>query len=331
MFSIIANNHRNLTSLFKAPLELEYGVFHCSELTANNLEYEQTIDAFSEKWEHWNNLGEESTQKQQIWESEQKKWYLSLYGYKDLQNFAESLQRCPVILDAGCGTGFKSQWIATLAPHSLVIGMDASTSIYNAASRFKTTKNLVFVRGDISNNSLCDSVIDFINCDQVLHHTTNPQSTLREFGRVSKASGKLNAYVYAKKALPRELLDDFFARNTKNFKLEEVWKLSEQLTTLGRLLHELNIEADFPDIPALGIKGGPQNLQRFIYWNFIKCFWNPNYGEEVSIATNFDWYAPNTSHKYSESEFRELFRRTGWQQEFIHSEPACWTGRFILQ
>jgi len=28
--------------------------------------------------------------------------------------------------------------------------------------------------------------------------------------------------------------------------------------------------------PELGIKGGKYDLQRFIYWNFLKCFGTPN-------------------------------------------------------
>ena len=74
------------------------------------------------------------------------------------------------------------------------------------------------------------------------------------------------------KGLPRELLDDYFRENHAVFSKKQLWKLSEEVLALGKMLNELNIRANFPDLPSLGIKGGEMDLQRFIYWNFIKCF-----------------------------------------------------------
>ena len=51
-----------------------------------------------------------------------------------------------------------------------------------------------------------------------------------------------------------------------------MWDFSEQMTILGKKLSDLNIEIDVPDIPFLSIKGGKYDIQRFIYWNFIKMF-----------------------------------------------------------
>lgn len=108
----------------------------------------------------------------------------------------------------------------------------------------------------------------------------------------------------------------------------DIWEMSKQLTTLGKQLAELNVELDFPDIPALGIRGGKQDLQRFIYWNFIKCFWNESMGEEVSVSTNFDWYSPSNAFRYNKDEFLTMCAEAGWKSEFLHSEEACWSGRF---
>lgn len=74
--------------------------------------------------------------------------------------------------------------------------------------------------------------------------------------------------IFIEKALPRELIDDYFRTNTHNIPDAEIWQLSEQLTELGKRLSALQISFESPEIPLLGIKAGTYDIQRFIYWNF---------------------------------------------------------------
>jgi hypothetical protein len=104
--------------------------------------------------------------------------------------------------------------------------------------------------------------------------------------------------------------------------------MSEQLTELGRRLSELNVSFDAPAIPALGIKGGPMDIQRFVYWNFLKCFWNPDLGRETSVVTNFDWYSPSNARRFSEAEVRGIVAANGLAEAHFHAEEACYSGRF---
>ena len=104
--------------------------------------------------------------------------------------------------------------------------------------------------------------------------------------------------------------------------------LSEQLTVLGKKLSELKIEINFPDIPLLGIKGGRQNLQRFVYWNFLKCFWNEENGFKNSQMINYDWYSPSQAFRYSKEEFKRMLQDNKLSTVFFHQEHACYSGRF---
>jgi hypothetical protein len=104
--------------------------------------------------------------------------------------------------------------------------------------------------------------------------------------------------------------------------------MSEQLAELGRRLSALNVEIDVPEIPELGIKGGIYDIQRFIYWNFLKCFWNAELGAETSILTNFDWYSPSNARRFSEAEVHAIVSANGMREIFFHSEEACYSGRF---
>lgn len=255
-------------------------------------------------------------------------WYLKLYGFSDEEALRSFVARQKVILDAGAGYGFKSAYLASLSPDTLVVSMDLSESIYLAAERYGDVQNIIFVRGDIASTPLPDGSVDFVSCDQVLHHTIDPAATLAEFSRVLVHGGHAALYVYAKKALPRELLDEHFISGRAQLDHDAVWQMSRKLTELGRMLEETNLELDFPDIPELGVTGGRQSLQRFVYYNFIKCFWNEDMGFDASVSTNFDWYAPSIAYRFSQDEFEELVRNAGFGATYLHSEKACHSGMF---
>ncbi len=230
----ISHDHASslVKDLFQSPPEQIHGVYiasHDSQLD-NQM---HTNAAFSEKWLA---LGQAEDDADEAWKRFQLDWYLKLYGYVDEAQLAHQLNQAAVILDAGCGLGYKAAWFARLAPQSTVIAMDFSDSIFRAAQRYSELKNLLFVKGDIADTGFGDSTIDLISCDQVLHHTESPPKTLREFERITPNSGRLNTYVYAKKALPRELLDEHFRSASKSLSHVELWEMSKQLTKLGKQL-----------------------------------------------------------------------------------------------
>ena len=284
-----------------------------------------TAAAFADKWTALepDGAGEEG------WQRFQLRWYLDCYGYSSEADFAAALADRRHILDAGCGPGHKAAWLAGLNPRATVVAMDLSDAVFLAARRYRDRPNMIFVKGDIAATPFRDAAFDFINCDQVLHHTADPPRTLAEFRRILAPGGGLNTYVYAKKALPRELLDAHFRDYAKSLSRDEIWALSDQLTRLGKTLAELEATIDVPDMPALGITGGRVDLQRFLYWNFIKCFWNPEHGLEGSRLVNYDWYSPQTAFRYSREEFEAMLAEAGFQPEFLHSEQACHSGRFV--
>jgi hypothetical protein len=160
-------------------------------------------------------------------------------------------------------------------------------------------------------------------------HTEVPENTFKHLSSITKFNGEFACYVYSKKALPRELIDDYFRKATHEISSEDMWKFSEQLTELGKRLSALNLKFESPDIPLLGIKGGEYDIQRFIYWNFLKCFWKEEWGFNLSKSTNYDWYAPSNAKRFSKDEFIELATKNGLDIFFLHQEEACYSGRFI--
>lgn len=286
----------------------------------------QTNAVFSDKWVKYS---KEDFAKQECYFESQKKWYLELYGFACEEDLQSYLQKQEIVLDAGCGLGFKAKWFADLSPRTLVVGMDYSNASFVAARKYAGIPNLAFVKGDIGETRIKDGVVSYVSCDQVIHHTEDPQKTMIELSRILKPQGELAVYVYAKKALPRELLDDYFRVKTKSTSNEDMWKMSEQLTELGKRLSDLSISINVPDIPLLGIKGGEMDIQRFIYWNFLKCFWDQDLGKETSIFHNYDWYAPSNAERYSQYEFLEMTKKSGLKITTLHTEKACHSGRFV--
>ncbi len=316
----------DIANLFSEKVKVIDNLIHLAD-KSNAQNQEQTNKAFSEKWQVVSSSSTKEDRKKAI--SRQRKWHLSLYGFKSAEELSFFLTSKEIIIDAGCGLGEKSSWLAEMSPNSLVIGIDFSESVYQAAEKFKEQKNLYFVRGDIANTKLKKNVADYILCDQVIMHTEKPDKTFAHLTSILKKGGEFSCYVYRKKAVPRELLDSFFREKTKKYSNQELWEFSEQMTALGKQFSELKTQIDVPDIPLLEIKGGKYDMQRFLYWNFIKCFWNEELGWETSTYTNFDWYSPSNAKRYTKKEFETMIMDNHLQIKYFHEEEACFSGRFI--
>ena len=157
------------------------------ESLSSGVNQRQTNDAFTDKWTVYN----KSSEKHKLYEM-QRQWYLQLYGFDSECELAEFLRSKKIIFDAGCGLGYKAAWFAQLAPDSLVIGMDFSDAAKLAADTYKGLDNLFFIQGDISGTRFLDGSFDYVNCDQVIMHTQNPDET---FAELFLASYWMNIFV----------------------------------------------------------------------------------------------------------------------------------------
>lgn len=314
-----------ISKLFSSSVEIQGNLIYSKNVSSEiEIAQEQTKDTFSEKWTQF----EEGKKKEEVYQF-QKNWFLKLYGFNSEKQLKEYLSNKKTILDAGCGLGYKAAWFAALAPHATVIGIDISEAAVIAAKNYKNIPNLYFHQSDIASTGLKKNTIDFTVCDQVIMHTENPELTFSHLSDKTAFGGEFACYVYRKKALPRELLDDYFRLATHDIPNEQLWEMSAQLTELGKRLTELNISFESPDIPLLGIKGGTYDLQRFIYWNFIKCFWREEWGKEMCDATNFDWYAPSNAKRFSKEEYKKMIKDNNLSILHFHEEEACYSGRFL--
>ena len=111
---------------------------------------------------------------------------------------------------------------------------------------------------------------------------------------------------------------------------EEKWKIAEKITKLGKRLSKLKINVEIPDdIPELNIKKGEIDIHRFIYWNFLKCFWNDELPFDENKIINFDWFVPQHAHRHTEEEIREWCQKNNIEIVWFYRERSGFSVRGI--
>jgi hypothetical protein len=103
----------------------------------------------------------------------------------------------------------------------------------------------------------------------------------------------------------RQFSDAYIRDQFTKLTPKECYVVCEGITELGRELSRLNarIKLEKP-IPVLGIPAGEHNVQRLLYYNFLKCFWNDAFDYDVNNMVNFDWYHPHNAWQHTEEEVR---------------------------
>jgi SAM-dependent methyltransferase len=265
----------------------------------------ETEEAFSTKWRRAKDYGHDD-QGRSVYLS----WYLQRYRFGTLEGLREFLGSKKRILDAGTGVGRDTRFYAENSGAE-VFGVDISRGVDSAYGHLKAFPNVHVLQADLRRLPFPPEFFDFIACDHVLHLTGNTEESFHRLVTRLAPGGDLSIYVYRKKAPIRELADDYVRDSVDRMSEEEAWRFAEQLTELGRVLSEIGSTVIVPDIPALGIRGGPYDVQRFVYWHMLKCFWNPALRQIDNVATNFDWYRPRNARRHTADEVRGWFADAG--------------------
>ena len=243
--------------------------------------------------------------------SEIFKWILGRNGFKNLLEFKKYLKSKKRILDAGCGNGRVT---ALLRQNSLseseIVGIDvAPISIAKKnLKKHKLDKKVSLYQADIMKSLKGLGKFDFIYCQEVLHHTSNPKKAFHNLVKVLNLGGEIAIYVYKEKSPAREYIDDYIRERISKLSYKEAIKVCEQITEFGRVLSKKNIKIKIPNIDILDIKSGEYDLQRFIYYFFMKCFWDSRLSFKENTVINFDWYHPQLCSRHTIEEIRNWFK-----------------------
>ena len=256
------------------------------------------------------------------------RWLVEKYGFASLDAWASYFDGRGRILDIGCGSGYSSAlWLQSpnWKGRAMWVGVDISAAIDVACDRLSTMANTHFVQADALRMPFAPAAFDTIFSEGVLHHTPSTRAALLACARVLAPGGEFHFYVYRKKAPVREFTDDHVRAAIASMSNDEAWEAMRPLTKLARELSDLGVSVDVDDIPVLGIKAGRYDVQRLIYWNFAKLFWNESYPFEANLHVNFDWYRPHYSNRQTEDELRAWCAEAELRIDRFHEEESGFT------
>lgn len=292
---------------------VEEGVARFVAPEALPAEQASTGDTFSLKWSRVGTFGHDDATR-----DFHHQWYLQRYGWRDVVEFAQFLSQQERVLDAGCGVGRDVAWYLQHAP-GLVAGVDISTAVDLAARNVGPNPRLLLAQADLADLPFPPGWFDYVACDQVLHHTFDPRASFAHLVSRVRPGGVIAFYVYKVKGPLREFADDHLRTAAATMSEDEAYRLSEALTRFGQALTEQKVSIDVPvDIPELGITAGRFDLQRWLYWNVFKCFYNADWDWETNVMTNYDWYRPATAYRYRPEEIRAWIAEEGL--ETLHED-----------
>ena len=266
------------------------------------IDFVKTKNAFSVKWKKFHKSYHDKK-----WIKLQKKWFLDRFGWNNILEFEKFLFSKKNILEAGTGVG-NTAFLLSLNKKSQIFAIDVSDSIEFAYKKYGTIQNIHFIQSDIQQMPFKKKFFNFILSDQVLHHTNNTQKSFKILTKYLQKKGVISIYIYNKKGPIREFTDDYIRETSTKMTEKECMELSEQLAYLGKNLAKIKTKIQIPkNIPLLNIKAGTYDIQRFVYWNFIKCWWSKDVPFKQSIATNFDWYFPKFAFRHTSKEIKKWF------------------------
>ena len=275
----------------------------------------RTAATFRDKWSRNPDLAFRQTLDEG---SEIFKWIVTRNGFADSGGLRRHLEGRRRILDAGCGNGRVTALLRRYAdPAAEIVGIDLTSAAIareNLAGADKVSIRAADLLDDLGDLG----EFDFVYCQEVLHHTPEPERGLRNLAELLRPGGEIAVYVYRKKAPGREFTDDNVRAQLSVLTYERAMEQCRRIAELGRALSALDAKVRVPRIEVLGIEEGEYDVQRLLYHFFVKCFWNPELDAEANAAVNFDWYHPQISSRHTVEEVRAWFERAGLQRVHEH-------------
>jgi len=276
-------------------------------------EQAKTNESFSDKWTRFKNYGLEPKHQEFLYG-----WYCKKFGLKDQDELKAFHAKRKRILECGPGSGFNSRFMAEQTKGE-VFALDISAAAMTTFGNTRDLHNCTVVQADLMEAPFPDNHFDFIIADGVLHHTPDTRSAVEALYRKLEPGGQFFFYVYKKMGAVRVFADEHIRKNFMPLSPDECYAACEGLTELGRELSRLNatITLEKP-IPVLGIPAGTHDVQRLIYYNFVKCFWNEAFDYETNNMVNFDWYHPHNAWQHTQPEVEGWLRDLGAKEWQVH-------------
>lgn len=259
-----------------------------------------------------------------------ERWFYEKYGWKNKASYVKFLSTKKMILDAGCGLGREAYNMARLANKAVIYASDFSDSIFHVPQKVRNLQNICLINADINSLPFKFGFFDFILSEGVIHHTPHPYETFRNLVRMLTKGGEIALYVYNKKPVIREYVDNFIRSITTAMPADECMKFSHEMTRFGRFLSKSKKTVVFKrGLPEIGIVPGKYTLHELMYNYFMKCFWNDSFSTAENCLVNFDWYHPRYASSHTIEEICAWAKKHRVDVYHTHTSPSGITIRGI--
>ena len=266
----------------------------------------KTTVTFSDKWTRFKSYGLDPKHKDFLFG-----WYCKKFGlatHEDLGTFYRDRTR---VLEVGPGSGFNTRFIGEHCKGN-VFALDVSDAAHTTFENTHDLANCTVVQADLMDAPFADGFFDLIIADGVLHHTPDTRAAVEALLRKVVPGGQFFFYVYRKMGAARQFSDAYIRETFTTLAPDDCYDACEGLTELGRALSKLNVTVTLEKgVPVLGIPPGTHDVQRLLYYNFVKCFWNDAFDFETNNMVNFDWYHPHDAWQHTEEEVGGWLRELG--------------------
>jgi len=293
---------RDLTAFAKAH-DLPLNETHARAAAA---EQAKTNETFSDKWRRFKNYGLEPEHKEFLYG-----WFCKKFGLNTVEELKAFHAKRKRILECGPGSGFNSRFMAEQTKGE-VFALDISDAAFTTFGNTRDQDNCTVVQADLMEAPFADNSFDFIIADGVLHHTPDTRAAVEALYRKLAPGGQFFFYVYKKMGAARVFADAHIRENFMPMSAEECYEACRGITDLGRELSKIGAKITLErPIPVLGIPAGTHDVQRLLYYNFVKCFWNDAFDYETNNMVNFDWYHPHNAWQHTQDEVEGWLRDLG--------------------
>jgi len=225
---------------------------------------------------------------------------------------AKARQGCRTwVLDAACGYGGIARDLIQedTKDNLFYVGADIHHSLPDIVAQLPLLKECgLLLRWDISKRLPLKEQFDYVICRNAIHHTPDPRATFDALCSRLKPGGRIAISAYRKKGMAREALDDCFRNYLVPRPTPEAFALSRQFMLLGKYLQQVQATVTIEeDLDVFGIERGTYPVHELFYNHFLKCFYNPQFGDDYSTLVNFDWFHPAYAYRYDLSELAAWF------------------------